>query len=211
MGKILYVNWHTRTFDPRPIEDQGTKQGNIPPLPQPKPAVPAKPRKEPIIISVMPEQAFPIGHQDLRPLLQRDGLILLSWALWEDWNGGGNLLQRYIVTWVATGRRSMRYATCAIPGKELEKANPERRADAFFYKGIYGNYWWATSNYLTDDRVADYLYLVAPFDLDGKTIPGYIQVLKARGSTVDFDYEFTLTKTLKSNAQVYLEKITASK
>jgi hypothetical protein len=157
----------------------------------------------------MPGEPFPIGHRDFRPLLQRDGLILLSWALWEDWEGDGSLLQRYIVTWVASGgRKCQHYATRAIPGYKLEKANPERRADIRFYKGAYGSTWDIDS--YSDKQIADYLYLAAPFDLDGKTIPAYIQVLKARGSAVDFDYEFTLGKTLKSNAQAYLEKLAST-
>jgi hypothetical protein len=176
-----------------------------------KPAEAAKPPKEPIIISVMPGEPFPIGHKDFRPLLQQDGLILLSWALWEDWEGDGSLIQRYIVTWVVSARgKHQHYATHAIPGKELEKAGPARRADGLFYKGRFGNYLAASGNHIPDRIVADYLYLAAPFDLNGKTIPAYIQVLKAQGSTVDFDYEFTLGKTLKSNAQAYLEKLAAT-
>jgi hypothetical protein len=165
---------------------------------------PPKRRKEPVIISVMPDESFPIGHQDFRPLLQRDGLILLSWAFWEDWEGDGSLDQRYIVTWIASRGRGLHYATKAIPGKELEQANPERRADVWFYRGLHGSMWDMDRH--PDKCTADYLYLAAPFDLDGKTVPGYIQVLKALGSTVDFDYEFTLGKTMKSNAYVYLEK-----
>jgi hypothetical protein len=170
---------------------------------------PPKPPKEPIIISVMPGESFPAGHKDFRPLLQRDGLILLSRALWEDWRGDGSLLQRYIVTWVASGgKKHQHYATCAIPGKELEQANPDRRADARFYRGLYGSMWDIDRH--PDKCTADYLYLAVPFDLDGKTIPAYIQVLKAHGSAVDFDYEFTLGKTLKSNAQAYLEKLAST-
>jgi hypothetical protein len=200
MAKIIPFRLPDRTASGYVGYETPVKRDNPPPPRQ----------KEPIIISVMPGEPFPIGHKDLRPLLQRDGLILLSWALWEDWNGSGNLLQRYIVTWVASKGRNMRYATRAIQGKELEKAHPERRADAFFYKGIYGDYYTANRDHISDWRVADYLYLAAPFDLNGKTIPGYIQVLKAQGSTVDFNHEFTLTKTLKSNAQVYLEKLAST-
>jgi hypothetical protein len=104
----------------------------------------------------------------------------------------------------------MRYATHAIPGKELEKANPARRADSLFYKGRFGDHFAVSGNHIPDRIVADYLYLAAPFELNGKTIPDYIQVLKAQGSTVDFDYEFSLGKTLKSNARVYLEKLAST-
>jgi hypothetical protein len=170
---------------------------------------PPKRKKEPVIISAMPGDPFPFGHQDFRPLLQRDGLILLSWALWEDWEGDWSLDQRYIVTWLASRGRNLHYATKAIPRKELEKANPERKADALFYRGIYGSYYFATND-PSEKRIADYLYLVAPFDLDCKTIPAFIKILKAQGSTVDFGYEFSLTRNNKSEAMRYLEKFTAT-
>jgi hypothetical protein len=171
---------------------------------------PPKRRKEPVVISAMPGDPFPFGHQDFRPLLQRDGLILLSWAQWEDWKGDGSLLQRYIVTWVASSqRRSYHYATEAIPKEELAKAVPERRADIRFYRGAYGSMWDIDS--YPDKQIADYLYLAAPFDLDSKTIPAFIRILKSQGYTTDFENEFTLTKDNKSEAQKYLEKITAPK
>jgi hypothetical protein len=166
--------------------------------------------KEPIAISVMPDQAFPVGHRDLRPLLQRDGLILLSWAIWEDWYGDESFLRRYIITWVASREKASHYATKGVEEKDLALAVPKRRADALFYRGAYGSR-YDIHDY-NDRLIADYLYFAAPFDLDSKTVPGFTRVLKALGSTVDFDHVFTLgeAKKSKSLAQAYLDKLAST-
>jgi hypothetical protein len=166
---------------------------------------PPRRQKEPIVISVMPEQAFPVGHRDLRPLLQRDGLILLSWAIREDWYGDGSLIRGYIVTWAASQGKPRHYATEAVEEKELAAAVPKRRGDALFYRGAYGNR-YDLHDY-SDKAIADYLYLAAPFDLDNKTIPGFVRVLKALGSTVDFDHVFSLRSAKKSLAEEYLVRV----
>jgi hypothetical protein len=161
---------------------------------------PPRRQKEPIVLSVMPEQAFPTGHRDLRPLLQRDGLILLSWAVWEDWYGDDSLLRRYIITWVTSRGKARHYATKTAEEKDLAAAVPERRGDPLFYRGAYGN-WYDLHDY-SDKAIADYLYLAAPFDLSKETIPGFVRVLKDLGSTADFDHVFSLgaaKKTLRGN------------
>jgi hypothetical protein len=172
-----------------------TKRDNPPPRRQ----------KEPIVLSVMPEQAFPVGHRDLRPLFQRDGLILLSWAIWEDWYNDENFLRRYIVTWATGQGKANHYATKAIEERELAAAVPERRGDALFYRGAYGSH-YDLHDY-SDRTIADYLYLAAPFDLDKKTIPGFVRVLKALGSTVNFDHVFSLGAAKKSLAGEYLDRV----
>jgi hypothetical protein len=203
MGKIIDgINWGTRTFDSKKYSG---------PIGRPEaPAVPPKPerpRKEAISISVMPEQAFPVGHQDFRPLLQRDGLILMSWSRWEDWNHDGSLLRRYIVTWATSGRNCRHYASDSVLEDNMAEAVPGRRADSFFYRGLYGNRW--ISEDYQDDDIADYVYLTAPFDLDHNTVPGFIKVLKALGYTNDFDFVFTLTgeRIRQSKAREYLNNL----
>jgi hypothetical protein len=169
---------------------------------------PPRRQKEPIALSVMPEQAFPVGHRDLRPLLQRDGLILLSWAIWEGWYGDESFFRRYIVTWVTSQGKASHYATKAVEERELAAAVPKRRGDALFYRGAYGSR-YDLHDY-SDRTIADYLYLAAPFDLDKKTIPGFIRVLKALGSTVDFDHVFSLGAAKKSLAREYLDKLAST-
>jgi hypothetical protein len=167
-------------------------------------------RKEPIILSIMPEQAFPVGHRDLRPILQRDGLILLSWAIWEDAAGDGSFQRRYIVTWATSLGKARHYATNLVSESGLSEAIPERRADTYFYRGLQGNSF--VLDYLRNKDIADYVYLAAPFDLDKETIPGFIRVLKALGSTVDFSMDYTLggQRAKKSEARKYLDGLAST-
>ena len=123
----------------------------------------ARPRKEPIIITVMPDQPFPVRHEDLRPFLQRDGLILMSWARWEDWEGDGSLLQRYVVNWLASSGKYHHYASGPVERKSISEVFPSRRGDPHFYRGLYGKHF--NLEYYGDEDTADYVYLTAPFDL----------------------------------------------
>jgi hypothetical protein len=169
---------------------------------------PPRRQKEPVVISVMPDEAFPAGHRDLRPLLQRDGLILISWARWEDWYGDESFLRRYIVTWATSQGKARHYATKAVEEKNLAAAVPERRGDPLFYHGAYGSSY--DPHHYSDKMIADYLYFAAPFDLTRETIPGFIGALKALGSTVDFDHVFTLGAAKRSLAREYLEKFAST-
>jgi len=86
----------------------------------------------------------------------------------------------------------------------LNEAVAQRRGDRYFYRGLYGN--WGDLQYYTDSETADYVCLTAPFDLSKQTIPGFIQILKSLGSTVNFDYAFSLgeSQKVRSAAQYYL-------
>jgi hypothetical protein len=172
------INWHTRTFDSRQA-----KSWELDP--------PKRLPEEPIAISVMPEQAFPIGHQDFRPVLQRDGLILLGWSRWEEVRADG---PRYVVHWlsVCNGRR---YATHFLTGIELETANPQQRG-----KYLLEMIKW-------DDRIeADYIYFVAPERLHKEETPGFIERLKTAGVMVDFTFHYSMDRIKKIQfAEQYLE------
>ena len=167
---------------------------------------PARYRKQPIVITVMPDQKFPIGHIDFRPVLQRDGLILMSWARWEDWNDDGSYIQRYVVNWMASKGKHRLYATVGVARENLYTAYPVRDGDLYFYRGLYGMR-YSLGSY-TDTEGADYVYLVAPFDLCKKTIPEFIQALRSSGYTADFDYVFSLDEKKESlrQARAYLGK-----
>jgi hypothetical protein len=158
----------------------------------------------------MPDQPFPLGHEDFRPLLQRNGLILLSWARYEDWNGDGSLLQRYVINWVASCGKHHHYGSGPVERKNIDGALPVERGNPYFYRGLYGNRY--SPDCYTDRETADYVYLAAPFDLCKQTIPGFIRILKTFGSTVDFDCAFSLGESKKnqSTARQYLEKFTST-
>jgi hypothetical protein len=134
----------------------------------------------------------------------------MSWAIWEDWYGDETLLRRYIVNWVASQGKARHYATKAVEEKDLASAVPERKGDMLFYRGAYGDR-YDIHDY-SDESIADYLYLAAPFDLTQKTIPSFIEVLKALGSTVNFDIAYNLTqeRAKRNEARKYLEKIAST-
>jgi hypothetical protein len=198
MAKILQFRLPSQSVPGNTGFKSPVKRGNPPP---PR-------RKEPVVISAMPDQPFPVGHEDFRSLLQRDGLILMSWARWEDWAANETFEQRYIVTWAASKGKARHYATKPITAAELAAAAPERKADALFYRGAYGDRFDILE--YANKFIADYLYLVAPYDLTQATIPGFIQVLKAYGSTADFDREFTLGAARKNEAREYLKKFAST-
>jgi hypothetical protein len=136
----------------------------------------------------------------------------MSWAIWEDWYGDETLLRRYIVNWVASQGKARRCATKALEEKDLASAVPERKGDPLFYRGAYGTVYGNDLHYYTERGIADYLYLAAPFDLTSKTIPSFVEVLKALGPTVNFDIIYNLTKerAKRSEARKYLEKIAST-
>jgi|LSQA01.1.fsa_nt_gi hypothetical protein len=158
-------------------------------LPTQLPSTEVAPRKkkQPIVLSALPGEPFPFGHEDLRSVLQRDGLILLSWAVWNDWGDDGRLKVRYVANWATSaGRGCFHYATHDITREKISSALPERKGDRLYYNGIYGNY------YNTERNIADYVYLTAPLGLDHKTRIPFIETLKKNGVSVDFDFPFSI-------------------
>jgi len=55
------------------------------------------PAKRARIISALPGETIPSEHEDLRPCLQHNGLILLSWAIWENYDSDGLAIR---VNWI---------------------------------------------------------------------------------------------------------------
>jgi hypothetical protein len=158
-----------------------------------EPDPPKRPSKEPIVISVMPEKAFPIGHQDFRPVLQRDGLILRGWSRWEEVAYDG---PRYVVHWVSVCNGRL-YITHFLTGAELETAKPQRQG-----RYLLDRVCW------NDHVEADYIYFPAPERLSPAERPGFIQRLKAAGVTVDFSFHYSMDRIKKIQfAEQYLESL----
>jgi hypothetical protein len=186
MGKIIEFRLPDRTSG-------GYVGYETPVKRKPVPLPPQEPKKEPVIISVMPDEAFPIGYEDFRPLLQRDGLILLGWLRWEDLEGDG---PHYVVHWLAvvSGKH---YATHFLTKNELKTANPQRQG-RFMLEQIK---WQGRID-------ADYICFVAPKRMRRGEVPGFIQELKAAGSTVDFDFYYSIDRIKKIQfAEAYLESL----
>jgi hypothetical protein len=144
------------------------------------------PKKKAKVISALPGEIIPPEYPDFRPFLQRDGLILLSWARWNNrkWYG-----LCYRVNWVKSRGKCRHYASgfAEIPEKEQAgEIMPIQQGDIDWSLGIAG-----TGNYYISDEIADVVFIAAP-ELNRRTIPAYIELLKAGGVTVDFGYEFSL-------------------
>jgi hypothetical protein len=71
LPKVIYgINWTTRTFnrnDPESPQDEVVEKKQEAATPKPK-----EPKKEAVVIEVMPDEPMPKGYADYRPLLQRD-------------------------------------------------------------------------------------------------------------------------------------------
>jgi hypothetical protein len=147
-------------------------------------------KKVPLVISALPGEAIPPEYPDLRPYLQRDGLILLSWARWDNHRPHGLC---YRVNWVKSCGKCKRYASyfiTDISDKKLSGVMPSRYGDLKYREGIIGRNLFETE-YVTNENIADIVFLAAP-ELSALTRPLFIQKLKEAGPTVNFDFDFSL-------------------
>lgn len=155
-----------------------------------KPAEPPVSRKRPLVISALPGETIPAEYPDLRPFLQRDGLILLSWARWGNYRPFGVC---YRVNWVKSCGKCKRYCSgfiTDISDKRLSEVMPGKHGDLKYREGIMGRN-LTDVGYVTSERIADIVFLAAP-DLSALTRPFFIQKLKEAGSAVNFDFDFSL-------------------
>jgi hypothetical protein len=117
---------------------------------------------------------LPAGVQDFRPLLQRDGLILICWKKYISKEGSF-----FNVLWAKSsgGKRNTRWS-----GRVREEEIPYTMPDDAEYRFIYH-----------EECKEVYTVSVAPDHvLHGpiSDLPKYIQSLKDFGLTVNFDYNF---------------------
>jgi len=161
------------------------------------------PAKKALVISALPGEALQPEYEDLRPYLQRDGLILLSWARWKNHDDYGAMFFRF--NWVKSRGPLKHYAGGWWINSDMEKmkaeAYPGRRGDYEWRKGIIGNS-VVTPN---ERNTADVVFICAP-ELTPLTRPFFIEQLKNSGVKVDFDFDFSLgyAKELEFKKQVEL-------
>jgi hypothetical protein len=174
-----------------------------------KTAAPSVSRKRPLVISALPGETIPAEYPDLRPYLQRDGLILLSWARWGNYRPFGLC---YRVNWVKSCGKACRYASyfiTDISDKKLSEVMPSRYGDLKYREGIIGSRAidteWATNEY-----IADIVFWAAP-DLSALTRPLFIQKLQEAGSAVNFDFDFSLGKAKELEFKKQVAEIKALK
>jgi len=171
-----------RTFtdelvDGRSVVFEMTEQEE-PPVPKP-----LERKKKAVTVEVMPGEPMPEGYPDYRPLLQRDGLILWAWELFDDF---------IKIVWLRSNGAMYRYQAVFDDEGDLatafpeEKYNPGRR----FYT----------------EKEPDFIIYTAP-DLTVNTRGAFIERLKASGVSVDFDYEFSLGKQRRQEEYAVADKI----
>jgi hypothetical protein len=167
----------------------GTERGDTPlrekpniiPFPVRAPFLPRQDRPARAIpIVARPGEPFPQGIPDYRLLLQRDGLILLSWAKRNQ--------HQYTAYWVTSVGVPRYYASRNVDAEGLVRARPENKScaadDGMEYYG---------------QKAPEYMVHVAPELIDRNVWrgedprPEHIRKLKALGVEVNFNYQYLLT------------------
>ena len=133
------------------------------------------------LILARPGEKLPESVPDFRPLLQRDGLILLSWD--KKIREKGSLYTAY---WVTSSGILRYYASPALYIENFSQAMPSRKSYAA-EDGIdyYGE---ADPEYII--HVAPELMMSSSQKI--KERPKHIKKLRTLGVKVDFDYPFLL-------------------
>jgi len=128
-----------------------------------------------------PGKPIPPGIPDFRPLLQRDGLILLAWDKRETEMGG-----RYTAYWVTSAGVPRYYASKHLSLEDFSSARPDHKSYAA-EDGIefYGQ---DAPSYIV--HVAPELMMSNPRHKELR--PVHIKALRKMGSRVDFNYQYLL-------------------
>jgi len=185
LPKVIYgINWATRTFnrnDPESPQDKIVEKPQEPAAPKPE-----EPKKKAVVIEVMPDEPMPEGYADYRPLLQRDGLILWAWEIYEN---------KMKIIWLLSNRTMRKYETTIydeIDNELLLAVCPE---------GKYNVDHWG------HNTVPDYIFYAAPANLTMNTRKAFIAKLKASGVSVNFDYEYSLGRQRQEEEKAVADKI----
>jgi hypothetical protein len=134
-------------------------------------------------ILARPGEALPRSIPDYRALLQRDGLILLSWVKKHTEMG-----ERYTAYWVTSQGINRYYASGDLEAEQFVFAVPVRKS----YAAEDGIDFYGQNN-------PAYIVHVAPNLMMGKRQltderPEHIKKLKGLGMEADYSYPFLLTK-----------------
>jgi len=150
---------------------------------QPKPPVDFRP------LMGIPGRPLPSDIPDCRPLLQRDGLILLAWDKRVTENG-----ELYTAYWVTSIDVPRFYASKRFFLKDFPSANPDRKS----YAAEDGIEYYGQSPPAYLVHVAPELMKSNPRHRDLRD--AHIKVLKHLGSKVNFSYKYLLQTEKKKAA-----------
>ena len=138
------------------------------------------------VIPGKPGDELPDFIPDFRPLLQRNGLILLSWDK--------RLCERgalYTAYWVTSSGTHRYYASPALLIENFSDAMPERKS----YAAEDGIDFYGERKPLYIVHVAPELMMSSREKITQR--PLHIKKLKSLGVKVDFNYSFLLTREKK--------------
>jgi len=120
---------------------------------------------------------------DFRPVLQRDGLILLAWDKRINERG-----ERYTAYWVTSTGIPRYYASRPYQQEDFSFARPDHKS----YAAEDGIEFYGQEAPLYLVHVAPELMMSNP--LHGELRLTHIETLKYHGNDADFDYKYLLTK-----------------
>ena len=139
-------------------------------------------------ILAVPEMLLPPGIHDFRPLLQRDGLILLAWDKRMTEMG-----ERFTAYWVTSTGIPRYYASKHYAQNDFSSARPDHKS----YAAEDGIEFFG-------QKAPDYLVHVAPELMMSnprhrELRQAHINILMSQGYKVDYGYTYLLTKEKKRN------------
>jgi hypothetical protein len=171
----------------------GDKYSNIIPFPRRSlgPVKPGRPTRFDYLVPILARPGEPLPHSipDFRALLQRDGLILLSWAKKHTAMG-----ERYTAYWVTSQGTSRYYASADLEADQFIFAVPVCKS----YAAEDGIEFYGQNNPAYIVHVAPELMMSGRQAEDER--PEHIKKLKAAGMEADYNYHFLLTKNKKMRA-----------
>jgi hypothetical protein len=177
---------------PRPGE---AKKSNIIPFPgsfgRPVPSEAPKYRSAgqfsfQVPILARPGEPLPLSIPDFRLALQRDGLILLSWAKRHTEMG-----ERYTAYWVTSQGINRYYASADLPAEHFASAVPVHKS----YAAEDGIEFYGQNNLAYIVHVAPDLMISS--SQAGDKRPEHIKKLRNLGMKADYSYRFLLTRERK--------------
>ena len=128
-----------------------------------------------------PGMSLPPNIEDFRPLLQRDGLILLAWDMRITEKGN-----RYTAYWVTSTGVFRYYASKPHSFEDFYSARPHHKS----YAAEDGIEFYGQKPPVYLVHAAPDLMMSNPRHKDLRT--DYIKTLKSQGINVDFNYEYLL-------------------
>jgi hypothetical protein len=137
-------------------------------------------------ILAMPGEPLPLSIPDFRPALQRDGLILLSWAKRHTEMG-----ERYTAYWVTSQGINRYYASEDLDAENFASAVPVRKS----YAAEDGIEFYGQNNLAYIVHVAPDLMISGRQAGDKRS--EHIKKLRTLGMKADYSYRFLLTRERK--------------